>query len=148
MRSMTGYGRGTASFEGRQVAVELSSVNRKQAEISLSMPRPLLELEPRVRDEINTHLSRGRLTVVVGLHAKGGGRTGAINLPAAKAYRDQLESVRKSLKLGGEVTLDQVLRGPGILDSETVEIDVEAAWTALQKALQAALEAICPDAEA
>jgi len=140
MRSMTGYGRGTAAFEGRQVAVELSSVNRKQAEISLSLPRALLELEPRVRDEINAHLSRGRLTVAVGLHSKGGGSTGGINLTAAKAYRNKLESVRKTLKLGGEITLDQVLRGPGVLDSENVEIDTEAIWPALQKALKAALE--------
>ena len=140
MRSMTGYGRGTATFDGRQIAVELSSVNRKQAEISLSLPRALLELEPRVRDEINTHISRGRLTVAVGLHAKGGGRNGAINVAAAKEYRDHLEALRKSLKLGGEITLDQVLRGPGVLDSEAIEVDVDAAWTALRKALKTALD--------
>jgi uncharacterized protein (TIGR00255 family) len=140
MRSMTGYGRGTATFDGRQVAVELSSVNRKQAEISLSLPRALLELEPRMRDEINAHISRGRLTVAVGLHAKGGTKGGAINTAAAKSYRDQLEALRKSLKLSGEITLDQVLRGPGVLDSETVEIETDEAWPALKKALNAALE--------
>jgi uncharacterized protein (TIGR00255 family) len=137
---MTGYGRGTAMLEGRQIAVELSSVNRKQAEISLSLPRALLELEPRVRDEINAHISRGRLTVAVGLHAKEGEKKSAINLGAAKAYRDQLETMRKSLKLAGEITLDQVLRGPGVLDSENVEIDTEKAWTALAKALKTALD--------
>jgi uncharacterized protein (TIGR00255 family) len=144
MRSMTGYGRGTAAFEGRQIAVELSSVNRKQAEIALSLPRALLELEPRVRDEINAHISRGRLTVVVALHAKGGGgkegRGRGINVAAARAYREELEALRKLLKLGGEVTLDQVLRGPGVLDSEDVEIATERAWPALRKALKAALE--------
>jgi len=137
---MTGYGRGTATFDGRQVAVELSSVNRKQSEISLSLPRALLELEARLRDEINAHISRGRLTVVVGLHARNGGRDGVINVTAAKAYRQQLESLCKSLKLGGEITLDQVLRGPGVLDSENVEIETETAWPALQKALTTALE--------
>ena len=140
MRSMTGYGRGTATFEGRQIAVELSSVNRKQAEISLSLPRALLELEPRVRDEINAHISRGRLTVAVGLHAKGGGRGGAINVAASRAYREELEALRKLLKLGGEITLDQVLRGPGVLDSENVEIATETAWPALKKALKTALD--------
>ena len=140
MRSMTGYGRGTATLDGRQFAVELSAVNRKQAEISLSLPRVLLELEPRVRDEINAHISRGRLTVVVGLHAKGGDKKSAINVVAAKAYRDQLEAMRKSLKLAGEITLDQVLRGPGVLDSENVEIETEVAWPALRKALKSALE--------
>ncbi len=137
---MTGYGRGTATFDGRQVAVELSSVNRKQAEISLSLPRALLELEPRVRDEINTHISRGRLTVAVGMHAKGGEKKNAINLAAAKIYRDQLNAMKKSLKLAGEVTLDQVLRGPGVLDSENVELDTDEAWPALRKALKSALE--------
>ncbi len=140
MRSMTGYGRGTATFEGRQLAVELSAVNRKQAEISLSLPRALLELEPRVRDEINAHISRGRLTVAVGLHAKGGTKGNAINLPAAKSYREQLEALKKTLKLSGEITLDQVLRGPGVLDFETIEIDTNAAWPALKKALKAALD--------
>ena len=137
---MTGYGRGTAAFDGRQVAVELSSVNRKQSEISLSLPRALLELEARLRDEINAHISRGRLTVVVGLHAKDGGRGNAINVTAAKAYRQQLEALRKSLKLSGEVTLDQVLRGPGVLDSENAEVETETAWPALKKAVDAALE--------
>jgi uncharacterized protein (TIGR00255 family) len=137
---MTGYGRGTATFEGRQLAVELSSVNRKQAEISLSLPRALLELEPRVRDEINAHISRGRLTVAVGLRAKEGEKKSAINVAAARAYRDQLEAMQKSLKLAGEITLDQVLRGPGVLDSETAEIETDEAWPALKKALKIALE--------
>ncbi len=136
---MTGYGRGTANFDGRQIAVELSSVNRKQAEISLNLPRALLELEPRMRDEINAHISRGRLTVAVGLHAAPSARANGINLPAAKAYRKQLETLRTTLKLAGEITLDQVLRGPGVLDSENVEIPIEKAWPAVQKALQAAL---------
>ncbi len=140
MRSTTGYGRGTATFEGRQFAVELSSVNRKQSEISLSMPRALLELEPRVRDEINAHISRGRLTVAVGLHAKAGPRQGGINVAAARAYREELEELRKLLKLGGEVTLDQVLRGTGVLDSEGLEIESERAWPALKKALKMALD--------
>jgi len=137
---MTGYGRGTATLDGRQIAVELSSVNRKQAEISLSLPRALLELEPRVRDEINAHISRGRLTVVVGLHHKEGKRGSVLNLEAAKAYRKQLDSLRKDLKLTGEVTLDQVLRGPGVIDSDDVEVDCDDAWTPLRKALDTALE--------
>jgi len=140
MRSMTGYGRGTAAFDGRQIAVELSSVNRKQAEISLSMPRTLLELEPRMRDEINAHISRGRLTVAVGLHTKGGKRSGGINVTAAKAYREELEQLRKILKLDGPITLDHVLRGAGVLDSEDMEVEIELAWPAVKKALKTALD--------
>ena len=137
---MTGYGRGTATLDGRQIAVELSSVNRKQAEISLSLPRALLELEPRMRDEINAHISRGRLTVAVGLHHKSGKRGSAFNLEAARAYRKQLEALRKELKLAGEITLEQILRGPGVIDSDDIEVDTDEAWPALDKALKTALE--------
>ncbi len=137
---MTGYGRGTATLTGRQIVVELSSVNRKQAEIALSLPRALLELEPRMRDEINTHISRGRLTVAVGLHAGEGEKAGVIDAAAAKAYRDELEALRQALKLGGEVTLDHILRGPGVLHAGDVEMDADTAWPALRKALKAALE--------
>jgi uncharacterized protein (TIGR00255 family) len=140
MRSMTGYGRGTAAFDGRQIAVEISSVNRKQAEISLSLPKALQELEPRVRDEINAQISRGRLTVAVGLHSKHVTRNGGINVAAARAYREELEALRKMLKLGGEVTLDQVLRGAGVIDSENVEVETELAWPALHRALKTALD--------
>jgi uncharacterized protein (TIGR00255 family) len=138
MRSMTGYGRGTAMFEGRQISVELSAVNRKQAEISLSLPRELLELEPRLRDEINAHLSRGRLTVSVALHGRSSGR-GGLNLAAAQAYRRRLEALRQSLKLEGEITLEQVLRGPGVLETGPDEIEIEEAWPQVRKALQTAL---------
>ncbi len=137
---MTGYGRGTAMFDGRQIAVELSAVNRKQAEIALNLPRTLLELEPRVREEINPHLSRGRLTAAVGLHVKRSPKSGAVNLAAARAYRDQLKALRKKLKLEGEITLDLVLRGPGVLETDEAEVSPDAAWPALQKALKAALD--------
>ena len=72
MRSMTGYGRGESSRNGGKFTVELNSVNRKQNDVLVSLPRELVELEPRVRDLINTEVSRGRLTVVVAHHAGNG----------------------------------------------------------------------------
>ena len=59
---MTGHGRGTASAGGVKADVELSSVNRKQMDIALSLPRSLNVLQPRIEEEINHALSRGRIT--------------------------------------------------------------------------------------
>src|SRR5438874_13063573 len=69
MKSMTGYGRGDASQDGFKITVELSSVNRKQSEISVNLPREMEMLEAPIRDLINRYIARGRLTVRVGLHA-------------------------------------------------------------------------------
>ena len=52
MKSMTGYGRGECARDGMKFTVELNSVNRKQTDISINLPRELVELEPRIRDEI------------------------------------------------------------------------------------------------
>ncbi|MFM1770576.1 MAG: hypothetical protein RJA22_3105, partial [Verrucomicrobiota bacterium] len=75
MKSMTGYGRGECSQDGFKVTVELSSVNRKQAEISLNLPRELEVLEAPMRDLINQRVARGRLNCRVNLQAAGGNGT-------------------------------------------------------------------------
>ena len=49
MKSMTGYGRGDCSQDGFKVTVEVSSVNRKQAEISINLPREMEILEGQIR---------------------------------------------------------------------------------------------------
>ena len=74
---MTGYGRGDCSQDGFKITVELSSVNRKQSEISVNLPREMELLEAQIRDLINRYIARGRLTVRVSLHAGAGKAVGA-----------------------------------------------------------------------
>ena len=85
MKSMTGYGRGECAQSGFKITVELSSVNRKQSEIAVYLPRDLEALESRVRDEINRRIARGRLTVKVSMHAANGSVSGRVKLNAALA---------------------------------------------------------------
>ena len=72
MKSMTGYGRGDCARDGFKIPVELNSVNRKQTEISVNLPREMEMLEAPIRDVINRYVARGRLTVRVSLHAGAG----------------------------------------------------------------------------
>ncbi|MBU6327946.1 MAG: hypothetical protein KGQ89_09970, partial [Verrucomicrobia bacterium] len=58
MQSMTGFGRGAAANELWHAAVEISSVNRKQAEVVVQAPREIAELEGRIRKEALEHVSR------------------------------------------------------------------------------------------
>ena len=62
MKSMTGYGRGECAQDGFKVTAELSSVNRKQSEIIVYLPRELEALEARVRDAVNQRIARGRFS--------------------------------------------------------------------------------------
>ena len=139
MNSMTGYGGGECSQEGFKVAVELSSVNRKQSEISISLPRELEVLEAQIRDEINRRVARGRVTARVTLHATEGREAVQVNRGLAKAYATELRKLAKELKLTGEVSLELLVRAPGVLESDAQVGDAVAFWPAVHEALQQAL---------
>jgi len=141
MKSMTGYGRGDCSKDGFKITVELSSVNRKQAEISVNLPRGLEVLEAQVREMINRHIARGRLAARVTLHTGAGlGTTRVhVNVPLAKAYARELSRLTRQLKLPGPVTLEQVARAPGVLQTPEDLAVEEDFWPAVQKALKQAL---------
>src|SRR4051812_16318291 len=120
MKSMTGHGRGESLQDGFKITVELSSVNRKQAEIAVNLPRELELLEAQIRDAINLQISRGRITARVTLHA-GAGQVSArmhLNTALAKAYAAELTKLAKQLKLSGPVTLDQIVRAPGVFQTD------------------------------
>src|SRR5581483_7537580 len=141
MKSMTGYGRGECSQHGFKITVELSSVNRKQSEISVALPRELEVLEAQIRDVINRSIARGRLTARVTLHAAEG-QTSArvrINAPLARAYVRELNRLAKELKLAGPITLDLLARAPGVFETDEELADAEDFWPAVEKALAQAL---------
>src|SRR5215471_14275081 len=141
MKSMTGYGRGECSQNGFKITVELSSVNRKQTEISVALPREMEMLEAQIRDLINQYISRGRLTVRVSLHA-GASKLSArmhLNIPLAKAYARELARLSHQLKLPGPVTLDHLARAPGVFQTDEQIVEEEDFWPAVEKALKKAL---------
>lgn len=143
MKSMTGYGRGECSQHGFKVTVEVSSVNRKQTEILINLPPELDGLESRLRDEIHHRISRGRLLVRVSVHsAPGRSANVRLDLPLAKAYARQLGQLAKALKLEKAITLDLLLRAPGVVQAGTEDADAELFWPAVEKALQAALKTL------
>jgi uncharacterized protein (TIGR00255 family) len=144
MKSMTGYGRGECAQDGFKITVELGAVNRRQSEISVNLPRELEMLETQIRDVINREISRGRVTARIGIHTSSGKLSAQahINLPLAKAYTTELGKLARQLKLTGAVTLDQVLRAPGVFQTDEELVDADTVWPAVEKALRQALVAL------
>jgi len=65
-----------------------------------------------------------------------------INLPLAKAYATELARLAKQLKLSGEITLDQIVRAPGVFQTDEELVDAESIWPVVEKALKQALAAL------
>src|SRR5256714_11154479 len=140
MRSMTGYGRGETDHGGTKFSVELNSVNRKQSDIVVNLPRDLVALEPRIRQTINENISRGRTNVVVNYHnGSSGPRTLALDVDLARSYHDALRALQKELNAPGEITIGAILQAPGVMRAPEEAIDSSAAWPAIERALRLAL---------
>jgi uncharacterized protein (TIGR00255 family) len=142
MKSMTGYGCGECAQDGLKITVELSSVNRKQSDVIINLPRELEVLEAQMRDEINRKITRGRLTVRVTVHTANSQFRGSVNLNVglARAYVRELKQLAKELSLSNTITLDHLLRAPGVLQADQDVADAEDFWPAVKKALDLALE--------
>jgi uncharacterized protein (TIGR00255 family) len=140
MKSMTGHGRGEAAQDGFKIAVEISSVNRKQTELAVHLPDELEPLEAQIREEIHRWVSRGRLVVRVTMHAADTAHAKArVNRTVARAYARELRALARELKLNPELSLDTLLRSPGVMETATDLNDAEQFWPAVKKALDAAL---------
>ena len=138
---MTGYGRGQNTFDGSKFSVELNSVNRKQSDVTVSLPREFNELEPRVRDLINSRVSRGRLNVVVSFQSGASlAPRLAIDATLAAAYYRAMVDLREQLGAGGEITIETILRCPGVLRVPEDAIAIDNAWLHLEEALTGALD--------
>ena len=138
---MTGYGRGECARDGFKFTVELNSVNRKQSDVTINLPKELIELEPRIRDVINAKLSRGRINVVVAYHRGTAKAEEQIELDVAlaKAYYRAIQKLQNQIKLNGSLTLDTILRAPGVLKLAESMVDAEATWPGVEAALRKAL---------
>ena len=140
MKSMTGYGRGQSVHDGAKFTVELNSVNRKQSDVVVNLPRELAELEPRVRDAINSEISRGRLNVVIAFHAGAAAPQDlALDRALAKTYLKAMTDLQKELGVGGEITIETILRAPGVLRTPEEQASPDTAWPHVEAALKGAL---------
>ena len=139
---MTGYGRGQSGTNGTQYSVELNSVNRKQSDVAVTLPRDLAELEPRVRDLINSEVSRGRLNVVVACHACASTQKVALDTALARTYFTAMRELQAELGAAGEVNIETVLRAPGVVRVPEEQISPEDAWPHIEAALKEALRSL------
>ncbi len=141
MNSMTGFGRAELTCKPGRFIVEISSVNNRFLEMSVRLPRPLSALEPAVREELNSAVSRGKLSVFVNLTPPDTVAEKAyINKAAAKAYLKQLRDLQKELKISGNIEVRDLLLLPEIAIPEKAEPDLELIGGFLHKTLGKALK--------
>lgn len=139
--SMTGYGRAEAREAGRNLIVEVRTVNHRFAEITIRLPKSLAMIENKVRDRVQERLSRGKITISVNLEGDEGemGRL-KVDEEAAKRYANLLRDLKKKLNLSGDLDLATFVGLPDVLSWEKDSLDDEAGWRMLEPVLSRAIE--------
>jgi uncharacterized protein (TIGR00255 family) len=142
--SMTGFGRGEAAAGGIKIGVELSTVNRKQFDCNLSMPRELGSLEPKLNALVHAQVTRGYVKGLVTVSASGpdASAAGMVNLEQVKAQVAALRAAAEKLGLPDDLTADSLLRLPDILRPKVLPDDPAEVWPLLERAAQAALASL------
>ena len=142
LKSMTGFGEGAASAGGICVVVEVSSVNRKQLDINISLPRNLITLDAQVQSLVRGEFSRGRISGVVRVDtADGSGGTVKIDAKLAQQYIDGIRTVANKLGLADDLGAETLARLPGLVSIEQEKLDADHVTDVLGTAMGKALRA-------
>lgn len=142
MLSMTGYGRATAAADGREMTIEIKSVNHRFLDLSFRMPRNLGFLEEDARKLISSRLNRGHADVFVTYRNT---RSDAKTVAADRALFDAYAAALDALA-GGDVrddrTLMSIARMPDVLTVTEADEDQDALKKLFADAMNAALDAL------
>lgn len=142
MKSMTGFGRAEAVFDGGSVTVELRSVNSRFLDCGVRIPRTLGALEPRVKPYLQSRgILRGKVDVTVSTDLVGD-REGALALDrkAAAEYIAALRALRDEFGVADDISVMQLAQREELFVKEGNELDVELLWTHVLEALEAATD--------
>ena len=127
MYSMTGYGRGTASVDGRELTIELKSVNNRFLDIGMKLPRQLSFLEDTLRKLLNDGLSRGHVDVFVNYrNLRSDAKTVRVDEALLKAYLTSARESAKALDLVDDLTLSRALTLPDVTTILPADEDQQA----------------------
>jgi uncharacterized protein (TIGR00255 family) len=143
LKSMTGFGRGEYQDQGRELLVEIKTVNHRYCDIYIKMPRQISFLEDKVREIISKNISRVKIDVFISFENHGeDSRNIIFDEVLAKTYIDALQLLRDKYKLQDDISVSLISRFPDILKIEKPEEDQEQIWLLLKVALENALASL------
>lgn len=133
IKSMTGFGRAEQIIDGRDIIVEIRSVNHRYYEFSARVPRAYGYIEEKLKSFLNGRISRGKVEVSVSIAAVEAADTLIeINKAVANGYVDALRSVGGELGLADDLTLSQLVRLPDIFTVRKTADDEEQIWNSVK----------------
>lgn len=143
VRSMTGFGRGTYSENGKEFSVEIKSVNHRYIDFYIKLPRQIGYLEEKVRNVVSKYLFRGKIDIFISFEDRSeDSRSVTLDEGLASAYIQAVEKLKDKYNLKDDLSVSLVSKFPDVLRIEKNEDDEEQLWGVLSKALEMAVDSL------
>jgi len=141
MYSMTGYGKGSATGDGREMTVELKSVNHRYLDVGMRLPRHLSFLEDPIRSALTARLSRGHVDVFVNYrNLRSDARNVEIDVPLLTAFVAAAKQANETLALRDDLSLTAALRLPDVSNVREADEDTDSVLQLLNTAINGAID--------
>lgn len=142
VKSMTGYGRARQERNGRNITVEVRSVNNRYLDCTVKMPRAYIFAEDAMKALVQKYISRGKVDVFVTVDAVTADQTVVqVNEPLARSYYQALSRLREMFSLEEELSASTLARFPDVLAVTKAEEDLEMIHADICAVLEEALTA-------
>ena len=139
IKSMTGFGRSRKEHESREYMVEIKSVNNRYSDVSIKIPRNISSLEEKVKKQIASAISRGKVDVFISFtNNSEKGKSLKINSELAKKYIEELRSLAKE-EIIDNIGIMEVAKLPEVLNIKLEEDDEDIIWNELKVCVQDAI---------
>lgn len=141
LRSMTAYGRHSSSVGGKEITVELRSVNNRFLDCSVRLPRNYSYLEEKIKKEISARgISRGKLEVNVTVNVTETETELVLDRGFAEVYINALRGLRDEFGLRDDISVMSVARHPDVFTVKTPDVDEDAEWACVLSVLSPAID--------
>ncbi|HWX40656.1 MAG TPA: YicC/YloC family endoribonuclease, partial [Blastocatellia bacterium] len=114
IKSMTGYGQGSADGEDFKVRVDVRTVNNRFLDVHLRLPQELASLEVTLKKQVQGGVRRGRVDLTISVDQMKQAKF-EINRPLVSGYLSALSELKSEFGLGGEPSLELLAKLPGAL---------------------------------
>ena len=139
--SMTGYGRASGVRNGREITVELRSVNARYFEYSSRIPRNCSFMDSRLKAQLNKRIARGKVERSLTIqNTEAAGTAVAVDLNLARSYQQALRNMAEELGVKNDVTVSLLAKFPDVLTTRQAQVNEDQLWEDVSDVTAQALE--------
>ncbi len=144
MLSMTGYGRKQVLRDGREMTIEVKSVNHRFLDISFRMPRHLGFLEDPIRKTLGERMQRGHVDINVSYrNGREDARVVTVDSALLGAYKAAFVQIQQAADCRDDMALSHYARLPDVLVVTEQEENRDALIALMEETLSLACDEAC-----